>query len=91
MEILLLLATTSTQPKIKSSYYREDKIDIGAIVADISWMSQLTKRGLKSTFLSKLQDVVRSAGPASGRVLVVVSGEYPSTQWFDYRFSSTIY
>ena len=61
-----------------------ERIDMGEIVKDLSWISKVKKHALKSTFLRKLQGVVREAR-AIDRVLVVVSGRYSSVQLFNYR------
>ena len=60
-----------------------ERIDMEAIVKDLSWVTKVKKHALKSTFLGKLQDTIRTA-TAIDRVLVVVSGKFSSAQRFDY-------
>jgi len=52
---------------------------------EVPWLYQLDVCTLKSTFLGKLQDTVRTVTAVDG-VLVVVSSKLPSTQRFDCRF-----
>lgn len=56
-----------------------ERVDMGEVVKDLYWISKVKKHVLKSTFLSKLQDAVRTAR-AIDRILVVVSGKYSSVQ-----------
>ncbi|KAF8416213.1 hypothetical protein EV426DRAFT_433611 [Tirmania nivea] len=50
-----------------------ERIDMEAVLTDMSWLTTVKRSALKSTFLNRLQNTARTAS-VTDRVLVIVSG-----------------